>query len=104
MEQTSSADRPLKQALRRGFLGTCPHCGEGKIFSKYLKVDDHCQQCNEALHHHEADDAPAYFTILIVGHILVPIALIAEKTWSPSVTMSIGIWVPTVRRHINWNS
>ena len=96
MEQTLSADRPLKQALRRGFRGACPNCGQGKLFRKYLKVDDHCSQCSEALHYHEADDAPAYFTILIVGHILVPIAIVAEKTWSPSVAMSIGVWVPTI--------
>jgi len=96
MERTLSAERPLKQALRRGFFGTCPNCGDGKLFTKYLKVENNCQQCGEALHHHEADDAPAYFTILIVGHILVPLALIAEKTWSPSVAMSIGIWVPAI--------
>ncbi len=43
----------------------------GAMFRRYLKVADTCPHCGEALHHHRADDAPAYFTIVIVGHIVV---------------------------------
>ena len=39
--------------------------------------------CGEALHHHRADDAPAYFVILIVGHIVVPVVLIVETAFAP---------------------
>lgn len=39
----------------------------------YLQVRDHCAVCREELHHHRADDGPAYLTILIVGHIMVPL-------------------------------
>jgi uncharacterized protein (DUF983 family) len=42
----------------------------------YLKVADHCEECGEAFYHHRVDDAPAYFTILIVTHIIVPVVLI----------------------------
>lgn len=38
----------------------------------YLKVRDTCPVCHEELHHHRADDGPAYLTILIVGHIMAP--------------------------------
>ena len=77
-------------------MGKCPACGTGKLFRKYLKVQDTCPDCGEELYHHQADDAPAYFTILIVGHILVPMALVVEQTWKPSIAFSIGLWIPAI--------
>lgn len=63
-------DRPTKPAVLRGLRCRCPRCGEGKLFSRYLKVVDTCETCGEELFHHRADDGPAYLTILLVGHIL----------------------------------
>jgi len=39
--------------------------------SAFLKVADQCPHCGEELHHHRANDFPAYLVIVIVGHILV---------------------------------
>lgn len=63
-------DRPMKQAAWRGLRRRCPNCGEGHMFDGYLKVKQECPVCQEELHHHRADDGPAYLTILVVGHIL----------------------------------
>ncbi|MEL6685855.1 MAG: DUF983 domain-containing protein [Pseudomonadota bacterium] len=63
-------DRPTKPAIWRGLRCKCPKCGEGALFSRYLKVADTCPNCGEELHHHRADDGPAYLTILLVGHII----------------------------------
>ena len=49
--------RPLYKALTRGWRGKCPACGEGRLFSAYLKVNDTCPACGEELFHHRADDA-----------------------------------------------
>ncbi len=65
-------ERNMKQALRHGWRCKCPNCGRGSLFKSYLKTKDHCPECNESLHHHRADDGPAYLTILIVGHISIP--------------------------------
>ena len=62
--------RSTPRAVKRGFLGRCPNCGEGHIFRAYLKVRDQCESCGEDLHHHRSDDAPPYLTILIVGHVV----------------------------------
>ena len=70
------------QALRRGFRGRCPACGEGRMFRAFLKVADHCPDCCEPLHHHRADDAPAYFVILIVGHLIVPLVFSVEVAFA----------------------
>lgn len=64
------------------------------MFRNYLKVADNCPDCGEALHHHEADDAPPYFTIFIVGHIIVPLVLIAEKAWTPPIWVHMAVWLP----------
>lgn len=64
--------RALWPALRRGFRCKCPNCGSGPLLRSYLKVHDDCPVCREELHHHRADDGPAYLTILIVGHLMAP--------------------------------
>lgn len=63
--------RSVGQAMWRGTLCRCPHCGKGKMFRAYLKVADECNVCGEELNHHRADDFPPYIAITIVGHIIV---------------------------------
>ncbi len=86
--------RDLVQAIKRGFLGRCPKCGQGKLFWKFLKVADECPACGEAFRHHRADDAPAYLVILVVGHIVVPLALLVEKLYQPPHLLAFAIWLP----------
>ena len=64
--------RDVWTAMKRGFRGRCPRCGEGKLFRAFLKVDDHCSECGLDFTPHRADDLPAYLVIVIVGHIVVP--------------------------------
>ena len=53
------APRKTSGAMLRGARLRCPSCGEGSLYSSYLKVADTCSSCGEALHHQRADDAPA---------------------------------------------
>ena len=66
-------ERLVKPALLRGWRRKCPNCGSGPLLSGYLKVRDICPTCEQELHHHRADDGPAYLTILIVGHLMAPV-------------------------------
>src|SRR6201996_2923431 len=77
--------RDLWSAMKRGFRGRCPRCGEGKLFRAFLKVDNNCSACGLDYTPHRADDLPAYLVIIIVGHILVPIILWIETDYSPPV-------------------
>ena len=88
------AGRPLMQAMGRGFLGRCPHCGEGKLFSAFLKVAPACENCGEEYHHHRADDLPAYLVIFIVGHIVVGAFMGAERMFALSTWQHLAIWGP----------
>jgi uncharacterized protein (DUF983 family) len=86
--------RLMWQSIRRGLRGCCPNCGRGKMFRAFLKVADRCPSCDEALYHHRADDAPAYFVILIVGHVVVPLALVVEVAYSPPYWVHAMLWLP----------
>jgi uncharacterized protein (DUF983 family) len=88
----ASAKRSWKQAMWRGIRCACPNCGKGHLFRKFLKVADTCNSCGEELHHHQADDAPPYFTMFIVGHIVVPLVLVVERTWKPALEIHFILW------------
>ena len=75
--------RLKRPAMWRGARARCPACGEKTMFHKYLKVSETCSACGLHLGGHQADDAPPYFTIFIVGHIIVPVALIVERSYMP---------------------
>ncbi|MDO5641627.1 MAG: DUF983 domain-containing protein [Paracoccus sp. (in: a-proteobacteria)] len=91
MTETIADDRPTGRAMRRGAMRRCPNCGEGAMFQGYLKVRDHCPNCDEALYHQRADDGPAYLTILLVSHLGAPLLLWVFLTFNPSpISMLIG--------------
>jgi uncharacterized protein (DUF983 family) len=95
---TSSSALPPKrdvwQAIARGFRSRCPQCGEGKMFRAYLKVADNCSACGQDFSHHRADDLPAYLVIVIVGHILVPLALWIETDYAPPIAIQLAFYLP----------
>lgn len=80
--------------MARGARLRCPACGHGHMFGAYLKVRDACPSCGEALHHHRADDAPAYVTMVIVGHVIVAGVLALEKAYAPPTWVHLSLWVP----------
>ncbi len=88
--------RNVWTAMSRGARMSCPSCGKPTLFDRYLKVAHECSSCGEELHHHRADDAPPYFTIFIVGHIVVPFALWAERLWQPEMWIHMALWLPMV--------
>ena len=86
--------RDVWQAMKRGFRGRCPRGGEGKLFRAFLKTADSCSVCGQDFTPHRADDLPAYLVIVIVGHIVVPLALMIETNYSPPVALQLAIYLP----------
>jgi len=84
-------NRSVGEGFRRGLSRRCPHCGEGLLFRGYLKVNSACEACGHDLSLYRADDGPAYFTILIVGHLVVAPLLCFSFiwTWNPFVVMAL---------------
>lgn len=87
-----AGERPLGAALLRGWRGRCPNCGGGPILEGYLRVREHCPSCGEALHHHRADDMPAWATILIVGHVVGFGFFHTEMAYHPPMWVHWAIW------------
>ena len=75
--------RSIWHGIGRGLRGKCPACGIGRLFSSYLKIASECPACQHKVGLYRADDGPAYFTILIVGHLFVAPVLFLEfvRTW-----------------------
>ena len=86
--------RDVWTALKRGFRGRCPRCGKGKLFRAYLKVANNCSSCDLDFTPHRADDLPAYLVIVVVGHLVVPTALMIETEYSPPVWLQLSIYLP----------
>ncbi len=92
--QSGKPARPLAEAMKRGFFGRCPHCGEGKLFRAFVKPVDRCAVCGEELHHHRSDDLPAYLVIVIVGHVVLGGFLAVEMTLTWSMWQHMALWGP----------
>jgi uncharacterized protein (DUF983 family) len=84
----------MTTALGRGFMCRCPSCGQTKLFQGYLTVVPECANCGAPLGSARADDAPPYFTIVIVGHIVVPLMLWMQRAQDPSTLTLTAIFVP----------
>jgi uncharacterized protein (DUF983 family) len=80
--------------MLRGARFRCPNCGAKSLFTSYLRVADECAACGEELHHQRADDAPPYFTIVIVGHVIVPLLMALELSFAPPIWVHLAIWLP----------
>ena len=93
-ETAAGEKRDVWTSIKRGFRGRCPRCGEGKLFRAFLKVDNNCSVCDLDFTPHRADDLPAYLVIVIVGHIVVPTALMIETNYSPPVGLQLAIYLP----------
>jgi uncharacterized protein (DUF983 family) len=87
-------ERDVRTALWRGWARRCPACGEASLMDGYLTVKHACPACGTELHHHRADDGPAWATILITGHLLAPLMLIVYTAYRPEAWhMALGFCV-----------
>ena len=77
----------------RGFRRSCPRCGLGRMFAGYLTVREACEACGMAFGPLRSDDAPPYFTLFIVGHVVISLylalwPLIDIPAWGQAVLWS----------------
>jgi uncharacterized protein (DUF983 family) len=78
-------------AIGRGIGHHCPNCGKGRLYRAYLKVVDRCEVCGHELGQYRADDGPAYFTILLVGHLVIAPMLFLQWIWQGSVWLVVPL-------------
>jgi len=90
------AQSNLVTGLKRGILGRCPNCGQGPLLRAYLTVVSTCPACGHDNGQYPADDAPPYFTILIVGHLVVAPALCFSFIWTWPVVWVLAVTLPAI--------
>ena len=93
-EVVSEPNRNVLTAMVNGAKHKCPNCGKGRLFRSFLKTNHVCEVCNLEFHHHRADDAPPYFTIVIVGHFIVSGVLALEVALKPPLWVHMLLWLP----------
>jgi len=80
-------------AMLRGLRGDCPRCGGARLFLRFLKPIPLCPRCGQDWTLQQADDFPAYVSILMTGHLMAPliITLIRETDLSVPAVMAIVV-------------
>lgn len=86
--------KTLAQAMLRGARQRCPTCGDGKLFRSYLKVDAQCAACGHENGRYRADDAPPYFTILLIGHVVIAPLLLFPWIWEANPILVVATILP----------
>ena len=88
------AHYPPVEPFSTGLRGHCPRCGQGKLFSGFLKVAPRCAACGLDYGFEDSGDGPVVLVLLIVGFIVLAIALWAEVSLSPPLWLHFLLWVP----------
>jgi uncharacterized protein (DUF983 family) len=85
-------------AMLRGLRGDCPRCGGARLFLRFLKPIPLCPQCGQDWTLQQADDFPAYVSILVTGHLMAPliITLIRETDLSVPALMAIVVSIAMI--------
>ena len=89
---TTQASHSVGIAMLRGLRRRCPNCGIGPSMRGYLKLREACASCGEPLGHLRADDFPPYLTIILIGHLIVPLMLWVEQRYEPSLALQLLAW------------
>ena len=71
MIATTNQSVSALETFWRGFRRLCPRCGKGHMFAGYLSVREACEVCQMPFEPLRSDDAPPYFTLFIVGHVVI---------------------------------
>jgi uncharacterized protein (DUF983 family) len=79
------------KAATRGALNRCPSCGLAPLFARYLKPVERCSFCSQDWTPQQADDFPAYLSILITGHLMAPLIIALVSHWTVPTWLMMGL-------------
>jgi uncharacterized protein (DUF983 family) len=86
----------LVSPFAAGLACRCPRCGEGRLFSGFLKVAPRCEACGLDLAFADSGDGPAVFVIFAVAPIVIILAFITDALFHPAPWMHLVLWIPTI--------
>ena len=92
----TNASERLPSPFATGLACRCPRCGEGQLFSGFLKTVTQCESCGLDLRFAAHTEGPAVFIILIVGFVIMAAAAIVEALFHPPPFVHLLLWLPSV--------
>jgi uncharacterized protein (DUF983 family) len=84
----------IPSPVSAGLKGCCPRCGQGRLFSGFLKLAPKCRACGLDFSFADSADGPAVFIIFIAGFAVMGGVLWLEFTYEPPFWVHMVIWLP----------
>jgi uncharacterized protein (DUF983 family) len=78
-----------------GIRCRCPRCGEGRLFSGFLRIAPRCTACGLDLKFADSGDGPAIFIIFAVSPLIMILAFATEALFHPAPYVHLLLWIPT---------
>ncbi len=85
---------PPQSSVGTGLRGTCPRCGQGKLFTGYLTVASQCDRCDLKYDFADSGDGASWFVMLIAGTLATVGVLFVELTWQPPYWVHAIVAIP----------
>lgn len=92
----STHQYPKLEPWKVGIMGRCPRCGQGRLFSGFLKLAERCDVCGLDYSFADPADGPAFFVICFACVPSVMFAVWAEVTFEPSMWFHVLVSLPVV--------
>ena len=89
-----ASDKSIVTGVLRGLSRRCPNCGQGRLFEGFLKIRCPCEVCGHDNTVYPSDDFPPYLTIIVTGHIIVPLFMWTDHAYEPPLWLEAVIWLP----------
>src|SRR5215207_8866542 len=77
-----------------GIRGRCSRCGEGKLFSGFLKLAPRCNVCGLDYAFADPADGPAFFVMMTMAFPVTGLAIWIELAYDPPVWVHLVTSLP----------
>ncbi|CAN5159874.1 DUF983 domain-containing protein [soil metagenome] len=89
-------DLRAPSSLRAGLLCRCPRCGEGALYSGFLKLAKRCDRCGQDFGFAEPADGPAFFVMTGVGILVIAVWGWAVVAFQPPIWLQFATVFPAL--------
>lgn len=92
--QLNSDQYPQLDPFSTGLKSACPRCGQGQLFSGYMKLKPKCTACGLDYSFVDTGEGPAVLVMLVVGFVILGSALWLDSQFALAIWLQILIWLP----------
>ena len=80
--------------VRVGIRGRCPRCGEGKLFTGFLKLAPRCNVCGLDYSFADPADGPAFFVMMTMAFPVTAFGIWVELAYEPPLWVHFVTTLP----------